>query len=470
MKRNGWGGWIAASMAAVLVVGCISETSESLLGPAGEFASEGIIKPLVAGARSLSPLLSNGNDNSTSANDNGGANDNTNGGANGNDNSPGDLGACCLPDGTCVLLTQAECEGTLACKGDSDCDVDVDFDDITPFVIAVGDDGTAWAAYYESLYGHPPACGYLNNDMDGDGDVDFDDISPFVNAIGTSCGGAGGTWLGAGSTCDQCMIGNGNDNSTPNGNDNGTVNGNDNAGANGNDNGTVNGNDNGTANGNDNGVANGNDNGGTNGNDNGTANGNDNGGTNGNDNGGTNGNDNGAANGNDNGTANGNDNGGTNGNDNGTANGNDNGGVNGNDNGAANGNDNGTANGNDNGGANGNDNGGVNGNDNGSGGTCPDGSTQLSTVLTPGSDNDAEYRRFADGSGRFRVRVRDFPAFGSFDVTINGVVVGTLSTDDDGRGELRIEPLPGSFPLVFPGDVVSVGGLASGTFVVDCSS
>jgi len=238
-----------------------------------------------------------------------------------------------------------------------------------------------------------------------------------------------------------------------NGNSNGS-NGNDN-GTNGNDNGT-NGNDNGT-NGNDNGT-NGNDNG-TNGNDNGT-NGNDNG-TNGNDNG-TNGNDNGT-NGNDNGT-NGNDNG-TNGNDNGT-NGNDNG-TNGNDNGT-NGNDNGT-NGNDNG-TNGNDNG-TNGNDNGSGGNCSDGSTQLETQMTGDEDNEARYRRWSDNCREFRVRVRELNPYTNYNVIVDGVTVGTLRTDDDGRGELRYENtgFPQNFPHPGVGSQVSVGPVW-GTFWSDCSS
>jgi hypothetical protein len=113
-------------------------------------------------------------------------------------------------------------------------------------------------------------------------------------------------------------------------------------------------------------------------------------------------------------------------------------------------------------------------NDNGVGGPCPDGSTQVSAVLTPGSDNEAEYRAFPEGCKRFRVRVRDFPPFQTFSVTINGVVVGQLSTDDDGRGELRYETedgtFPPGFPAVLPGDVISVGGLATGTFILDCSS
>jgi hypothetical protein len=69
------------------------------------------------------------------------------------------------------------------CAGDSDCDGDIDFDDITYFVTAIGDDGTAWA----SLFASAPTCAFVNNDMNGDDAVDFDDIEPFVNAIGSTC-------------------------------------------------------------------------------------------------------------------------------------------------------------------------------------------------------------------------------------------------------------------------------------------
>ncbi len=56
--------------------------------------------------------------------------------------------------------------------GDLDCDGDVDFDDINPFVLALSDPAGYAAAY--------PECNILNGDCDEDGDVDFDDINPFV--------------------------------------------------------------------------------------------------------------------------------------------------------------------------------------------------------------------------------------------------------------------------------------------------
>ena len=65
------------------------------------------------------------------------------------------------------------------CPGDMDCDGDVDFDDINPFVLALGGPAGYYAQY--------PWCLWDNGDCDGDGDVDFDDINPFVALIGTVC-------------------------------------------------------------------------------------------------------------------------------------------------------------------------------------------------------------------------------------------------------------------------------------------
>ena len=108
------------------------------------------------------------------------------------------IGACCFTDGTCQLLTFVECEGSPLCPGDMDCDGDIDFDDINPFVLALGGEAGYLAQY--------PNCFWLNGDCDSDGDVDFDDINYFVALIGTQCPppGAGGTWLGPNTTCDMC--------------------------------------------------------------------------------------------------------------------------------------------------------------------------------------------------------------------------------------------------------------------------
>jgi hypothetical protein len=60
-------------------------------------------------------------------------------------------------------------------RGDMNCDLSVDFDDISPFVRAlVSQEG------YEATY---PTCRWLNGDIDGNGQVDFDDINPFVRCL-----------------------------------------------------------------------------------------------------------------------------------------------------------------------------------------------------------------------------------------------------------------------------------------------
>jgi hypothetical protein len=64
----------------------------------------------------------------------------------------------------------------LARPGDLDCDGDVDFYDIDPFVLALLGE-TAYQAVY-------PDCNWLNGDCDQSGSVDFFDIDPFVALIG----------------------------------------------------------------------------------------------------------------------------------------------------------------------------------------------------------------------------------------------------------------------------------------------
>ena len=65
------------------------------------------------------------------------------------------------------------------CPGDMNCDGQVDFDDIDPFVLALGGEAGYLAVW--------PDCNWLNADTNGDDSVDFDDIDPFVGVIGTTC-------------------------------------------------------------------------------------------------------------------------------------------------------------------------------------------------------------------------------------------------------------------------------------------
>jgi len=67
--------------------------------------------------------------------------------------------------------------------GDTDCDGDVDFDDIIAFTVAL-----SGRLAYEAAY---PFCEWLSADIDGDGDVDFDDMNPFYSLLGN---GGGTSW------------------------------------------------------------------------------------------------------------------------------------------------------------------------------------------------------------------------------------------------------------------------------------
>jgi hypothetical protein len=66
----------------------------------------------------------------------------------------------------------------VAAPGDLNCDGVVNFDDINPFVLALGDPGGYQAAY--------PDCNIRNGDINGDGSVDFGDIDLFVALLAGS--------------------------------------------------------------------------------------------------------------------------------------------------------------------------------------------------------------------------------------------------------------------------------------------
>jgi hypothetical protein len=81
--------------------------------------------------------------------------------------SPGNNGE---GDGDWVLVLEV-----VPLKGDMNCDGAVDFDDISPFVMAL-----VSQALYEAEY---PNCCWLSGDIDGDGEVNFDDINPLVMCL-----------------------------------------------------------------------------------------------------------------------------------------------------------------------------------------------------------------------------------------------------------------------------------------------
>jgi hypothetical protein len=65
--------------------------------------------------------------------------------------------------------------GPKASSGDLDCDGVVNFDDIDPFVSALGADPLTWNLAH-------PGCHWLN----ADGVVNIDDIDPFVALLGAN--------------------------------------------------------------------------------------------------------------------------------------------------------------------------------------------------------------------------------------------------------------------------------------------
>jgi hypothetical protein len=88
------------------------------------------------------------------------------------------LGACCYDDGSCDLQTAANCDQPPVCIGDMNCDGQVDFADINPFVLFL----TAFDVWtFQFVW-----CNPLNGDINQDGTYgqgSFGDINPFVDLL-----------------------------------------------------------------------------------------------------------------------------------------------------------------------------------------------------------------------------------------------------------------------------------------------
>jgi hypothetical protein len=84
-----------------------------------------------------------------------------------------DNGTAAAPQDLIFCLT-GQGGGPKPCPGDFDCDGDVDFDDIDPFVAVLG--GGACKCP------NPANC-----DPNGDGKTNFDDIDPFIGLVGKPC-------------------------------------------------------------------------------------------------------------------------------------------------------------------------------------------------------------------------------------------------------------------------------------------
>jgi len=89
------------------------------------------------------------------------------------------------------LVTSTDLPGTICATlqvarmiaGETDCDGDVGFDDITAFMVAL----TGQAVY--------PYCEWLSADVNCD--VDFDDLNPFYSLVGTAAAGRTTIWCGS---------------------------------------------------------------------------------------------------------------------------------------------------------------------------------------------------------------------------------------------------------------------------------
>lgn len=80
------------------------------------------------------------------------------------------------------------CEAPTPCPGDANCDGEIDFFDIDPFVTALTGESN-WQTYLTNS-GSGTTCDYLgNNDCNGDSEVNFFDIDPFVALLagGATC-------------------------------------------------------------------------------------------------------------------------------------------------------------------------------------------------------------------------------------------------------------------------------------------
>ncbi|MCK4342642.1 MAG: hypothetical protein KAY37_13070 [Phycisphaerae bacterium] len=116
---------------------------------------------------------------------------------------PQPTGACCDYYGRCELETEDECltEGgsyqgddtpctpnpcppPAVCRGDSNCDLTVDWQDIDYFVAAMNDNVSAWEGLFAP---DTPACSFANNDVNEDGTVSWRDIDQLVAIMNTTC-------------------------------------------------------------------------------------------------------------------------------------------------------------------------------------------------------------------------------------------------------------------------------------------
>ncbi|MCK4340242.1 MAG: hypothetical protein KAY37_00780 [Phycisphaerae bacterium] len=77
-----------------------------------------------------------------------------------------------------------ECEGTVVCPGDCNCDATISWHDVDYFAAAINDHQMAWEAMFVPGM---PTCTFANCDVNGDGTVNWRDIDPLVALMNTTC-------------------------------------------------------------------------------------------------------------------------------------------------------------------------------------------------------------------------------------------------------------------------------------------
>ncbi|TWT94550.1 dockerin type I domain-containing protein [Stieleria varia] len=102
---------------------------------------------------------------------------------------------------------------------------------------------------------------------------------------------------------------------------------------------------------------------------------------------------------------------------------------------------------------------------------------ELKARLIGDASIDAESKFESSPTGvEFSAELRNAPANTTFDVQVDGEIVGALTTDSRGRGRLQFEqnddskPFPANFPNVDVGTQVRIGDTLSGVFRLDGAS
>lgn len=118
----------------------------------------------------------------------------------------------------------------------------------------------------------------------------------------------------------------------------------------------------------------------------------------------------------------------------------------------------------------GDDNSGSNGDDNNNAGGNVGGSELTARLTGEGSLSGRAKLEISSRQSEFKVELENALVNTTYSVEIDGIVIGSLTTDRRGRGKLEFEstdrskPFPADFPTISVGSTVRVGSAIVGTF------